>query len=75
MDARVSRVRSGFTLRREPADEQARAERQALADILSKPNDRLLDDVGLTRRDALELLGNRTNVRRLLTAFFVRAGR
>lgn len=75
MDARVSKVRPDFTPRRQPVDEQARAERQALADILSKPNDRLLDDVGLTRHAALELLANRTDLRRLLAGFFARAGR
>lgn len=78
MDARVSREWGWHApqpgLVGPPTPAQARAERRALADVLAKPNDRLLDDAGLSRYEALELLRGGTGLGSLLARIFVRAG-
>jgi hypothetical protein len=67
MDMRVSRNwgwhGSWPGLVEPPTPAQARAERRALAGVLARRDDRLLDDVGLSRFEAVELLRRRIGFR------------
>jgi hypothetical protein len=70
MDARISKdwgwYGSWSAFVDPPTPAQARAERQALADVLAKLDDRLLDDVGLSRHEASTLLRDGKSLRSLV---------